>query len=110
MSIDRWMVSRLQKIGTSLLQVDPGPRRTPAALSHAAAEVILLSRFYCIFVVFAIGTSIFLFDRAYMGGPPTAAIWANRCIITANRNRVAGEWYLDLSSRIEPRLASLGLS
>jgi len=55
--------------------VDPGPRRTPEALSRAAAKVLSLSRFYYIFVVFAIGTSILPFDRAYMRGPPTAAIW-----------------------------------
>ena len=59
-----------------MLHVDPGPYRTPAALSHAADKVILLSRFYYIFIVFAIGTSIFPFSSAYRGGrPPSVPIW-----------------------------------
>lgn len=73
--MDQWTPRGLQKVGMSWLRVDPGPRRTPASLSRAAAEVILLSRFYYIFIVFSIGTSILPFDRAYMRGPPTAAIW-----------------------------------
>ena len=70
-----WMARQLQTITKSLLQVDPGQRRTPSALSRAAAEVILLSRFYYIFILFAIASSHLPFERAYMGGSPTAPLW-----------------------------------
>ena len=56
--------------------MDPGPRRTLAALSRAAADVIVLSRIYYIFIVFAIGTNIYPFGGAYWARrPPTAPIW-----------------------------------
>ena len=65
----------LRLIRKSLLHVDASYRRTPSDLRRAAVEVILLSRFYYIFIVFAIASSILPFDRAYIGGPPTAPLW-----------------------------------
>ena len=66
---------RLQRVCNSWLQIDPGPRRTPAGLSRSAAEVLLISRFYYVYIVFAIASSTLPFDRAYRGTPPSAPIW-----------------------------------
>ena len=69
-------VSRqLKSIRRSLLQIDPSYRRTPSDLGRAAAEVILLSRFYYVFILFAIASATLPFDRAYIEGPPTAPLW-----------------------------------
>ena len=65
----------LRLIRKSLSQVNTADRRSPSDLGRAATEVILLSRFYYLYLVFAIGSSILPFDRAYMGGPPTSALW-----------------------------------
>lgn len=74
-SIDVRVSRRLQYFSRLVLRIDPGRRRTPADLRRAASEVILLSRFFYIFVVFAIATSPLPLDRAYTGGPPTAPLW-----------------------------------
>lgn len=65
----------LQRVCTSWVRVDPGPRRTPATLSRSAAEVLTLSRVYYIYIVFAIASSTLPFDRAYIGKPPSAPLW-----------------------------------
>lgn len=59
----------------SVLQADEFERRSPAELSRAAADVVMLSRFYYLFLAFNIGTSGLQFARAYMGRPPTAPLW-----------------------------------
>ena len=69
-------LSRLMRwIRKSLLQAGTVERRSPAALGRAAAEVILLSRFYYLFIAYRIGASALAFDSAYLGGPPTAPLW-----------------------------------
>ena len=50
-------------------------RRKPSDLRRAAGDVVLLSRFYYAFIVFAISSSILPFENAYKGEPPTAALW-----------------------------------
>lgn len=59
----------------SVLQADEFERRSPAELSRAATDVVMLSRFYYLFLAFNIGTSGLQFARAYMGRPPTAPLW-----------------------------------
>ncbi|WP_420445774.1 DCC1-like thiol-disulfide oxidoreductase family protein [Candidatus Poriferisodalis sp.] len=60
----------------SLLQVGEAERRSPADLARAAADIVLLSRFYYLFLVFnMLGTLGLQFGWAYMGRPPTAPIW-----------------------------------
>ncbi len=62
-------------IRKSLLQVGTVERRSPADLGRAAADIILLSRFYYLFIAYRIGASVVALDRAYLGGPPTAPLW-----------------------------------
>ncbi|WP_428116222.1 DCC1-like thiol-disulfide oxidoreductase family protein [Candidatus Poriferisodalis sp.] len=76
-------------IRKSLLQVDAAERRSPADLARAAADIVLLSRFYYLFLAFNIGTSGLQFARAYMGRPPTAPIWP----ITALQQFTGTGWF-----------------
>lgn len=74
-----WPFRLLRSVRRSLLMVDDGERRSLADLRRAADTVILLSRIYYIFVAYSIGgTTLLPFDKAYMGGPPTAPLWPIR--------------------------------
>ena len=59
----------------TLTQVGADGHRKPSDLRRAAADVVLLSRFYYVFIVFAISSNVLPFERAYKGSPPTAALW-----------------------------------
>ncbi len=59
----------------SVLCVGSPERRSAAELSRAAADVVMLSRFYYVFLAFSIGTTRFRFSQAYPGRPPTAPLW-----------------------------------
>ncbi|WP_419855093.1 hypothetical protein [Candidatus Poriferisodalis sp.] len=65
----------MRRIRKSALQVDEAERRSEAELRGAAADVIMLGRFYYLFLAFNIGTSGLQFAHAYMGQPPTAPLW-----------------------------------
>ena len=70
-------------------QAGEAERRTPAELTKAATDVVMLSRFYYLFLAFNIGTSGLQFARAYMGRPPTAPLWP----IDAVQWLTGGGWF-----------------
>ncbi|WP_419933408.1 DCC1-like thiol-disulfide oxidoreductase family protein [Candidatus Poriferisodalis sp.] len=70
----------LRQIRKSILGAGVGEPRTPAELTRSASEVVLLSRFYYLFLAFMVGTSRYPFGDAYSGGPPTAPLWPIRLL------------------------------
>ena len=73
----------------SVLQAGEVERRSPAELTRAATDVVMLSRFYYLFLAFNIGTSGLQFAHAYMGRPPTAPLWP----IDAVQWLTGGGWF-----------------
>ena len=92
---------RLRLIRKTLTQVDDNDHRKPSDLRRAAADVILLSRFYYVFIVFAISSGILRFDGAYKGRPPTTPVWPIELL-----ERLAGAGWLANTTA----LSSVGLS
>ncbi len=81
--------SSMRWIRRSVLQAGETGHRTPAELREAATDVVMLSRFYYLFLAFNIGTSGLQFGRAYMGRPPTAPLWP----IDAVQWLTGGGWF-----------------
>ena len=69
---------RLRRLHRSVLSVGTGERRTPAELTRCAGEVVLLSRFYYVFLAYLVGTGTDPFINAQADGPPTAPLWPIR--------------------------------
>lgn len=69
------MTRMMRFVRKSVLCVDAPEPRSPRELARAARDIVLVSRFYYLFVAYMIGTSSLQFDRAYSGGPPTAPLW-----------------------------------
>jgi len=71
---------RLRRVSTSVLRVGTAEPRTPAGLIRSANNVVLLSRFYYVFLAYLVGTAHYPFGDAYSGGPPTAPLWPIRLV------------------------------
>lgn len=78
----------LRSIRTSVLNVDVGEPRTPAELRDAATRVMLLSRFYYLFIAYMIGKAQYPFGDAFSGGSPTAPVWPIKLV----QQLVGTEW------------------
>ena len=65
----------LRRVRTSILGVNTAEHRTPAELTRSATDVVLLSRFYYVFLAYLVGTAHYPFGDVYSGGPPTAPLW-----------------------------------
>lgn len=70
----------LRRFRRSLLCVGPAERRTAAELTRSASNVVLLGRFYYLFLAYLIGRTQDPFGDAYPGNPPTAPLWPIRLI------------------------------
>ncbi|WP_419943908.1 DCC1-like thiol-disulfide oxidoreductase family protein [Candidatus Poriferisodalis sp.] len=68
----------LRRVRTSILSAGTTEHRTPAELTRCANNVVLLSRFYYVFLAYLVGTAHYPFGDAYSGGPPTAPLWPIR--------------------------------
>ena len=68
----------LRQVRRGMLSVDTAEHRTPAELTRSANNVVLLSRFYYVFLAYLVGTGHYPFGDAYSGGPPTAPLWPIR--------------------------------
>ena len=72
----RW----LRRVRKSMLGAGIGEHRTPAELTRRASNVVMLSRFYYVFLAYLVGTTHYPFGDAYSGGPPTAPLWPIRLL------------------------------
>ena len=89
MSISTRILQSMRFVRKSVLCVDTGERRSPTDLARAAAAVVLLSRFYYLFIAYMVGTSSLGFSDAYVGGPPTAPLWPIKLL-----QRIVGvDWF-----------------
>ena len=91
--------------------------RSPAGLARVAANIVMLSQFYYLFVAYMIGASRLGFDVAYMGGPPTTPLWPIKMV----QKFTGGDWLshgtavtaagllLAISAAIVPRVFVLRL-
>ena len=70
----------LRQVRKSVLSLDIAEPRTPAELTRSANNVVLLSRFYYVFLAYLVGTAHYPFGDAYSGGPPTAPLWPIRLV------------------------------
>ncbi|WP_419842501.1 DCC1-like thiol-disulfide oxidoreductase family protein [Candidatus Poriferisodalis sp.] len=68
----------LRRGRAALRSTEADQQRTPAALMRRAHDVVLLGRFYYVFLAYLVGTGHYPFGDAYSGGPPTAPLWPIR--------------------------------